>query len=389
VLETLRWLVPAVVPAALVTVLVYLTDKRREPPWLVATTFVLGAAAGAIALLVQDRAEVWTGLSMRTSAAGHSGALLFLFAIIAPVREAAKVAACWPAFRSKHFDEPYDGIVYSAASALGFAAVQNGVELFNHPDGGIWLARAGLALPAHLFFASAWGYALGRAKQSKRPGAIFPAAWLTATLCHALYIHLVYGRGQGAIIAVVPLLLAMGVVVLFAARDLRRRGERDSHAPTAAHEGRLSRESLAPGSLRGLKEALTKADEPLKIRWIVLGAFVTIGAMLAGLAGSVALGHFAQIDFAAVDERDLSTAAPVALLGAGLLAAFPLSGFLVARASSAASLLEPALAAALALLVTLVVLGIMAPVVLVFALAFSPVAWGLACAGAWVGRPAR
>mgnify|MGYP006951226239 CR=1 FL=1 len=25
----------------------------------------------------------------------------------------------------------------------------------------------------------------------------------------------------------------------------------------------------------------------------------------------------------------------------------------------------------------------------VFALAFSPIAWGLACAGAWVGRPAR
>jgi hypothetical protein len=28
-------------------------------------------------------------------------------------------------------------------------------------------------------------------------------------------------------------------------------------------------------------------------------------------------------------------------------------------------------------------------VALVFALAFSPIAWALACAGAWVGRPAR
>jgi len=34
---------------------------------------------------------------------------------------------------------------------------------------------------------------------------------------------------------------------------------------------------------------------------------------------------------------------------------------------------------------TLVMLGLAAPVALVFALAFAPIAFGLACAGAWVG----
>ena len=385
-LETLRWLVPAVVPAVLLTVLVYFTDKRREPPWLVILTFLFGAAGAGGAFFVQAHAEVWTGLAVRARAAGNAGALLFLFAIVAPLREAAKVAACWPAFRSKHFDEPYDGIVYSAAAALGFAAVENGVELHAHPTQAIGFARAGLALPAHLFFAAAWGYALGRAKQSKRPGAIFPLAWLSATLSHALYIHLVYGRGRGALVAVLPLLLAMGVVVFFAARDLRARGERDSHAPGGVSESRLSRVSFAPASLSSMRQALSKTDEPLKIRWILLGAFVTLGAMLAGFAASIAFGHVANVDFAAVDERDLTTAAPVGLLGAGILAAFPLSGYLVAKASSAKTLLEPALAAALALVVTLAVLGVVAPVALVFALAFAPIAWGLACAGAWIGR---
>jgi len=38
-----------------------------------------------------------------------------------------------------------------------------------------------------------------------------------------------------------------------------------------------------------------------------------------------------------------------ALLGAGVLSAFPLAGFLVAKASTATTILEPALAAALAL----------------------------------------
>jgi hypothetical protein len=97
------------------------------------------------------------------------------------------------------------------------------------------------------------------------------------------------------------------------------------------------------------------------------------------------------VDFAAVDERDVSTTAPAALLGAGLLGAFPLSGYLVAKASALPTLLEPALSAGLALMLSLILLGIAAPVALVFALAFSPIAFTLACAGAWVGRapPAR
>jgi hypothetical protein len=68
------------------------------------------------------------------------------------------------------------------------------------------------------------------------------------------------------------------------------------------------------------------------------------------------------------------------------LSAFPLSGYLVARASSAKTLLEPALAAGLALALTLVILGIAAPVAIIFAIACAPIAWALACAGAWIGR---
>jgi hypothetical protein len=108
-----------------------------------------------------------------------------------------------------------------------------------------------------------------------------------------------------------------------------------------------------------------------------------------GLGSSIAFGHYAHVDFAAVDEHDVSTTAPVALLGAGLLAAFPVSGFFVARASGLPTLLEPALAAALAILASLVLLGLAAPIAMVFALAFSPVAFALACAGAWVGRVVR
>jgi len=387
VLVFLRWFVPAVLPASLLAVGVWRTDLRREPPWLVALTFLLGGLFGAVALFLERRAAAWSGLDIRASVAGDAGALLFLFALVAPLRETAKVSAAWGAFRSRHFDEPYDGLVYAGAAALGFAALENATVLREHATGLVWIARTLVALPAHLFFACAWGYALGRAHLMKTPGSLFPATWVAATAAHALYIHFVYGRGPGALLAVLPLLLAMGGVVWVAARDLRGR----ESVPSRPSAARLSVPSMVgrPPSLTSVRDALRRADQPIMVRWILFGAVVTLGAMLAGLGASIAFGNWAQIDFALVDEHDVSTTAPVALLGAGILAAFPVSGFLVARASSVPTLLEPALASAVAIGATLIALGLAAPVALVFAIAFSPVAWGLSCAGAWIGRPLR
>jgi RsiW-degrading membrane proteinase PrsW (M82 family) len=389
VLALTRWLAFAIVPPVLFAVLLYRTDRRREPAWLVALTFLFGALGAAAALAIERKAMQFTGLDTRVSMAGNTGALAFLFLLVAPVSEAAKVAACWPAFRSRHFDEPYDGIVYAGAAALGYAAVEVAFVLVRHPTGWIWVWRSMLGIPAHVFCACAWGYALGRAKQHKSPGPIFPTSWIAATAAHGLYTHFVFGRGEGALLMTFPMLLVMAGITALAIRDLRERGE--LAAPT--HDGsRLSRLSVyvsAPASIAMMRAALRKSEEPIKLRWIVFGALVTLGAMFAFLGITIALAFFFHFDFSGVDERDVTTAAPVAILGVGLLSSFPVSGFLVARASSGSSLLEPALAAALALVVTLLLLGLAAADAVVFALAISPIAWAFSCAGAWVGRPAR
>jgi RsiW-degrading membrane proteinase PrsW (M82 family) len=392
----LRLLFVALLPAAILAYAVWRSDARREPWKSVVGTFVFGAVCAVPAFFIQDKASAWTGLDVRTSVAGDAGALLFQFALVSPVREVAKVAAAWPAFRSRHFDEPFDGVVYAATAALGFAVYDGAWHLHRHPAGGIWLLRIFLSLPAHVFFASLWGYALGRSRQVKHPGALFPMTWLAATLGHALYAHFAYGRGVGAMVALAPMLLVMGSLAWLVVRDLRARGDRRSRIPTSDSVlggGRLSAPISAPTSsapsLRTMRDALRRADSPIIVRWIVFGTLVTLGAMMAGLTASIAFGHYAHVDFAAVNEHDVSTTAPVALLGAGLLAAFPVSGFLVARGSGLPTLLEPALSAALAIIATLVLLGLAAPIAMVFALAFSPVAFALACAGAWVGRVPR
>ena len=87
------------------------------------------------------------------------------------------------------------------------------------------------------------------------------------------------------------------------------------------------------------------------------------------------------------ESAAVSTLFPLMLLGGAALLAFPIAGYLVARASSTRSVLEPAIAAALAIAGTLILLGLAAPVAVVFAVAFAPVAFGLACGGAWMGIP--
>lgn len=386
-LATLRWLLPAALPAALFAGLVLRAGGRREPPWLVGTTFALGAALALVSLLVTSKAAALMGLDTSVATVGDTGVLVFLLFVVTPTQEAAKVAAAWPALLSKHVDEPYDGVVYAAASSLGFAAIDSAFMLRAHPAGGLWVARALLALPSHVFFACLWGYALGRAQHARLRVPIFPAAFLVSIAARGLYACFIYGRGEGALLGVSPLLLAMGIVAWVLRRDLRQRHARSSRAsrPSSSRWSRLSAAAQAP-TLSAVRAALSRADEPLKVRWVLFGALVVIGAMWMALAAGVLAAHLLRIDLSTVDGQDIRAAAPAVLLVVALLASFPMSGWLIVRAAGVQTLLEPALATLLALAVTVLGLGLAAPFTVAVGLALSPVAWVLACAGAWVAH---
>jgi RsiW-degrading membrane proteinase PrsW (M82 family) len=382
-LFTLRWLLFAALPAAAFGALLWRivrSGRRSEATAWVVGTFALGGVTAALATFVTSRAESLTSLDVTVSTAGPSGALVFALFVLAPVHEAATVAAVWPAFLSHHLEDAIDGLAYAAAAALGFSVVEVAAVLREHPEGAVWVARALLTVPANVFLACVWGYALGRAKRARRGPPIFPLAFLLAVAVHGVYAHFAYGRGPGALLVVGPLLAAMGVVAWLVMRDLR------SHVPppSVVPSSRLSR-TRRPPSMSAVRAALRRADEPIRMHWIALGALVNLGAMIAGVVVAVVAAHLLRVDLSRVDEQDVTAAAPALLLVAGLLASFPASGWLISRAASVHSLLEPALATVLALAITLVTLGIVAPFTVVFAIALSPVAWVLACAGAWFG----
>ncbi len=192
---------------------------QPEPMWLVILTFVLGAVAVIPAGLVEwgwDTLSPYTNPTLLTF--GHSlrafpVALLGFVVTVGLSEEGAKLLATWSlATHRREFDEPVDGIVYGAAAALGFAAAENIRYLaLGRVAGALVASRAFMSVPAHLFFGTIWGYALGR--RLVEPGRRVWPLLLAAAALHGLFDTCLSIDGLGAWSLVVELAAASIFVV--------------------------------------------------------------------------------------------------------------------------------------------------------------------------------
>lgn len=173
---------------------------QPEPRRLLALTFVLGMVSTIPAAIVEsiflDDLELSSGADFASVAA----AMLF---VVGPVEELAKFAAVRiGAYRTRYFDEPIDGLVYSAAAALGFASLENLVYMLEFGTAVI-LVRAPLSTLGHVVFSSIWGYALGLRTQAKRGPDLVLISLFFAALAHAAFNVLVFTLPVAALLLVV------------------------------------------------------------------------------------------------------------------------------------------------------------------------------------------
>jgi RsiW-degrading membrane proteinase PrsW (M82 family) len=84
------------------------------------------------------------------------------------------------------FDEPYDGIVYSASVSLGFATMENILYLLAN---GVEFAvtRALLPVSSHALFAVIMGFYFGKAKFTRKKRRYLFLAFLLSFLLHGMY----------------------------------------------------------------------------------------------------------------------------------------------------------------------------------------------------------
>ncbi len=185
---------------------------KKPAPKVIGLTFLCGALATIPAFFISFGGQTLVGSVLGRNQWTH---LVVLCLVVAPIEELLKllVVYAYP-YRRPEFDEPLDGVVYSASAALGFAAVEN-LIYFTQTSPLLVLLRGPLTNPGHALFSAVWGLSLSRAKAApnlaKTRFSIIARGWLVATILHATFDllllataeqHLVlFGLLAGAMIA--------------------------------------------------------------------------------------------------------------------------------------------------------------------------------------------
>jgi len=188
-------------PAACIIFYIYLKDKHeREPVSLLVKSFLLGIVSVLVTFAISYPLEMFipTEEENLTQQAVHA----FLF--VALVEEFSKfLFVRGILYHGTHFNEPFDGIVYSVMVSMGFATLEN---ILYVSQGGLdtALVRMFTAVPAHATFAILMGYYIGKAKFEEGRGYLSWVGLLAATLFHGAYdyfwfISFVPGIWLGAI----------------------------------------------------------------------------------------------------------------------------------------------------------------------------------------------
>lgn len=195
-------------PSACIVLYIYVKDKHeKEPIGLLAKSFLFGFLSVLITFALSYPLQVF----VPTDEQNLSQQAVHAFLLVALVEEFSKyIFVRGVLYKNSHFNEPFDGIVYSVMVGMGFATFEN---ILYVSEGGIETAvmRMFTAVPAHATFAILMGYYIGKAKFEHDRPYLSLVGLITATLFHGAYdyfwfIAFVPGIWLGAVAS-----LAVGV----------------------------------------------------------------------------------------------------------------------------------------------------------------------------------
>lgn len=147
---------------------------------------------------------------------------------IAFVEETFKWIAMFAmSYRSKKFDETYDGIVYGAFSSMGFACIENLLYVVLGFSVVTGILRAITAVPGHFCYGVIMGYFMSKARYNKENGKsgiiyILLSILIPAAL-HALYDYLILdGTGLNILIwfvLIIAMFISCFILIIRAAKN--------------------------------------------------------------------------------------------------------------------------------------------------------------------------
>ncbi len=184
-------------PGFLILVWIYLKDKyEKEPLSLLFLAFIGGAAS---TLLVLGANILWNHYGFGISDSNLFQTAFYAFVSVGATEESVKLLVVLLFFYpNKAFNEPFDGIVYSTAVAMGFATAENLIYVYvnTRPEESHWIAllRMFSAVPAHATFAILMGFFVGNSKFSSNRLLYILMGWFIASLLHGAYDFFLFIR---------------------------------------------------------------------------------------------------------------------------------------------------------------------------------------------------
>ncbi len=203
---TLTLLILALAPGIAIIIYIYLKDIHEPEPF---SQLALGFVLGILSMLLATGFTYAIYDNIHFDQNSISDMAIKAFLIVALVEEVSKYLFIRGIlYRSSHFNEPFDGIIYSVMVGMGFALAENVIYVLNG-GGGTAIVRMFTAVPAHALFAVIMGFFLGEAKLEHKHTLLYSViALVIAILLHGVYDYFLFisfipGIWIGAIVSLI------------------------------------------------------------------------------------------------------------------------------------------------------------------------------------------
>jgi len=175
----------AVIPSLLLMWFFHARDRFPEPPGVLWRTFLFGVLTIPAAVAIE---LALARISIRIAPQALSS-LFDAFVVAALVEETLKLVVIrLYSLRRKAFDEVMDGLVYGAASGLGFATLENVMYVFTQDNGlAVGIMRALVSVPGHACWGALLGFYTARGLLSGRPFRGMLTGLAIAVLLHGMF----------------------------------------------------------------------------------------------------------------------------------------------------------------------------------------------------------
>jgi len=194
----------SVAPVFIILVYIYYRDKyEKEPIRLLLTAMFLGALTVIPVFFVEAFLHGFTKLFSGLAAAAWNA-----FVVAAFTEELFKYIVLYLLiWKSRDFNEKFDGIVYAVFVSLGFAAVENVLYVMGNGVG-TGISRAITAVPAHAIFGITMGFYFGMAKfYEKKRHQLKMKALLYPIILHGIYDFILFTRIEWLILVFIGFLV--------------------------------------------------------------------------------------------------------------------------------------------------------------------------------------